>query len=58
MTNTALSNTFFFNDELKESIFNHWGKMAFRWIYWNMLLKGIAIPMVSRNMSLKGKKIN
>lgn len=43
---------------LKESIFNHWGKMAFRWIYWNMLLKGIAIPMVSRNMTTKGKKIN
>lgn len=43
---------------LKESIFNHWGKLAFRWIYWNMLLKGIPIPMVSRNMSLKGKKIN
>jgi sulfide:quinone oxidoreductase len=43
---------------LKESIFNHWGKLAFRWIYWNMLLKGIPIPMVSRNMSLKGKNIN
>lgn len=43
---------------LKESIFNHWGKMAFRWIYWNMLLKGIAIPLVSRNMTTKGKKIN
>jgi sulfide:quinone oxidoreductase len=43
---------------LKESILNHWGKLAFRWIYWNMLLKGIPIPMVSRNMSLKGKKIN
>ena len=42
---------------LKESIFNHWGKLAFRWIYWNMLLKGIPIPMVSRNMSLKGKNI-
>ena len=40
---------------LKESIFNHWGKLAFRWIYWNMLLKGIAIPFVSRNMSFKGK---
>jgi len=40
---------------LKESVFNHWGKMAFRWIYWNMLLKGIAIPFVSRNMSFKGK---
>lgn len=43
---------------LKESVFNHWGKLAFRWIYWNMLLKGIAIPMVSRNMTTKGKKIN
>ena len=43
---------------LKESLFNHWGKLAFRWIYWNMLLKGIPIPMVSRNMSTKGKKIN
>ena len=40
---------------LKESIFNHWGKLAFRLIYWNMLLKGIAIPFVSRNMSFKGK---
>lgn len=42
---------------LKESVFNHWGKMAFRWIYWNMLLKGIPIPLVSRNMSTKGKKL-
>lgn len=42
---------------LKESIFNHWGKLAFRWIYWNMLLKGIAIPFVSTTMSKKGKKI-
>jgi sulfide:quinone oxidoreductase len=40
---------------LKESVINHWGKLAFRWIYWNMLLKGIAIPFVSRNMSFKGK---
>ncbi|NVJ88926.1 MAG: NAD(P)/FAD-dependent oxidoreductase [Flavobacteriaceae bacterium] len=43
---------------LKESIFNHWGKLAFRWIYWNMLLKGIPIPFVSRNMSTAGKNIN
>jgi len=40
---------------LKESVLNHWGKLAFRWIYWNMLLKGISIPFVSRNMSFKGK---
>lgn len=42
---------------LKESVFNHWGKLAFRWVYWNMLLKGIAIPFVSATMSKKGKKI-
>lgn len=42
---------------LKESLVNHWGKMAFRWIYWNMLIKGISIPFVSRNMQRKGKKI-
>jgi sulfide:quinone oxidoreductase len=40
---------------LKESVFNHWGKLAFRWIYWHMLLKGIPIPFVGRNMSFKGK---
>lgn len=42
---------------LKESVLNHWGKLAFRWIYWNMLLKGIPIPMVSRNMKIAGKNI-
>lgn len=42
---------------LKESVFNHWGKLAFRWMYWNLLLKGIPIPFVGRNMSLKGKII-
>jgi len=43
---------------LKESVINHWGKLAFRWIYWNMLLKGIPIPFVGRNMSKKGKKLD
>lgn len=43
---------------LKESVLNHWGKLAFRWIYWNLLLKGIPIPFVSRNMSITGKNIN
>ncbi|SHH67447.1 type III sulfide quinone reductase, selenoprotein subtype [Winogradskyella jejuensis] len=40
---------------LKENRMNHWGKLAFRWIYWNMLLKGIPIPFVPSKMSLKGK---
>ncbi len=40
---------------LKESHTNHMGKMAFRWIYWNMLIKGVHIPFVSATMSEKGK---
>ena len=40
---------------LKESRVNHMGKMAFRWIYWNMLIKGIHIPFVSAKMTEKGK---
>ncbi|MDY2586779.1 type III sulfide quinone reductase, selenoprotein subtype [Winogradskyella aquimaris] len=42
---------------LKENRMNHMGKLAFRWVYWNMLLKGVPIPFVSANMSTKGKKI-
>ena len=41
---------------LKESRINHMGKMAFRWIYWNMLIKGVHIPFVSATMSEKGKQ--
>lgn len=40
---------------LKESRFNHMGKLAFRWIYWNMLLKGTHIPFVSTTMQEAGK---
>ena len=40
---------------LKESRINHMGKLAFRWIYWNMLLKGTHIPFVSTNMQEAGK---
>jgi sulfide:quinone oxidoreductase len=42
---------------LKESRMNHMGKLAFRWIYWNMLLKGVPIPFVDAKMSEKGKQI-
>ena len=41
---------------LKESRANHMGKMAFRWVYWNMLIKGVHIPFVSATMSEIGKK--
>ncbi len=40
---------------LKESRMNHFGKLAFRWIYWNMLLKGISIPFVASHMNEKGR---
>ncbi len=40
---------------LKESRMNHMGKLAFRWIYWNMLLKGTHIPFVSTQMQEAGK---
>lgn len=42
---------------LKESKMNHLGKLAFKWVYWNMLLPGIEIPFVPAKMSKKGKKL-
>ncbi len=41
---------------LEETRMNHMGKMAFRWIYWNMLIKGIHIPFVSATMTESGKE--
>jgi len=40
---------------LKESKVNHLGKLAFRWVYWNMLLKATPIPFVPAKMKLAGK---
>jgi len=40
---------------LRESHMNHLGKVAFKWIYWHMLLKGRHIPFVSTRMKEKGK---
>jgi sulfide:quinone oxidoreductase len=42
---------------LEESRMNHWGKLAFRWIYWNQLLAGREIPLVESRMSMKGKQM-
>ncbi len=39
---------------LQESEMNHWGKMMFRWMYWNILLKGQQLPLPAR-MSMSGK---
>jgi sulfide:quinone oxidoreductase len=40
---------------LKESRMNHFGKLAFRWVYWNMLLPGRHIPFVTATMNEDGK---
>ncbi|UTW61426.1 NAD(P)/FAD-dependent oxidoreductase [bacterium SCSIO 12741] len=42
---------------LKESHMNHLGKLAFRWIYWNMLITGKHIPFVSATMDTDGKDL-
>ena len=42
---------------LGESRLNHLGKMAFKWIYWNVLLPGLPIPFVGHKMSRLGKNI-
>ena len=34
---------------LEESRINHMGKMAFRLVYWHMLLKARPLPMITRN---------
>jgi sulfide:quinone oxidoreductase len=39
---------------LQETEMNHWGKMVFRWMYWNILLKGQELPLPAR-MSMSGK---
>ena len=39
---------------LKVNRANHLGKLAFRWVYWHLLLTGKKLP-VSTNMSMAGK---
>jgi sulfide:quinone oxidoreductase len=41
---------------LKPSVVNHWGKLAFRWIYWHVLLRGWPIPFIPSRMKTAGKK--
>jgi sulfide:quinone oxidoreductase len=40
---------------LEETRANHLGKLAFRWMYWNVLLPGGPIPLPA-HMSMAGKK--
>ena len=40
---------------LEETRMNHYGKVMFRWTYWNFLLRGLDLPIES-NMSMAGKR--
>ena len=42
---------------LRETHMNDLGKLAFKWIYWNLLLKGVPMPGVGHEMSRLGKQI-
>jgi len=39
---------------LQESLNNYWGKMMFRWVYWNLMMKGLDLPLEPQ-MNLAGK---
>jgi sulfide:quinone oxidoreductase len=41
---------------LKETEANHWGKLMFRWMYWNLLLPGKELPLPAL-MSMAGKEL-
>lgn len=40
---------------LEETKMNHYGKIMFRWTYWNFLVKGLELPIESQ-MSMAGKR--
>ncbi len=40
---------------LEETELNHWGKMMFKWTYWNVLLPGKPMPLPA-HMSMAGKR--
>ena len=40
---------------LEETHINHWGKLGFRWVYWNLLIKGQELP-IDHRMLMAGKR--
>lgn len=42
---------------LEETRMNHWGKMTFRWVYWNLLMRGAELPLEPQ-MQMAGKRRN
>ena len=45
---------------LENTHLNHWGKMAFKWVYWNLMLTGHlpSDPLLPSRMSMSGKKLD
>lgn len=41
---------------LRESTVNHYGKLMFRWVYWNLLLRGVELP-IANEMLMAGKQV-
>jgi sulfide:quinone oxidoreductase len=39
---------------LQETLSNHWGKMMFKWVYWNLLMKGLDLPLEAQ-FNIAGK---
>ena len=39
---------------LQETFGNHWGKMMFKWVYWNLLMKGLELPLEAQ-FNIAGK---
>jgi len=42
---------------LGESRLNHLGKMAFKYIYWHVLLHALPLPLVGHRMTMAGKRL-
>jgi len=42
---------------LGESVLNHWGKLGFRYMYWEILMRGWGVPLPEK-MSMVGKKLD
>ena len=40
---------------LAESAVNHWGKLAFKWLYWNVIVAGRELPL-DHHMLMSGKR--
>jgi sulfide:quinone oxidoreductase len=43
---------------LQESKLNHWSKLAFHWIYWNVMLKGRPMPMLKQMTASRSAELN